>query len=53
VPAPSIWSLGTRGTYDSNGGGSTDSGGGGDYDTGGGGSNDTNRQDTASTDGDY
>ena len=46
VPAPSIWSLGARGSYDSNGGG-------GNYDTGGGGSNDTNSQDTASTDGDY
>ena len=35
------------------GGGNYDTGGGGRYDTGGGGSNDTNRQDTASTDGDY
>jgi hypothetical protein len=53
VPAPSIWSLGTRGSYDSNGGGGGDSGGG-DYDTGGGGgSYDSNSQDTASTDGDY
>lgn len=51
VPAPSIWSLGAGGAYDSNSGGGYDSGGG-DYDTGGGGG-DSRAQDTASTDGDY